>query len=243
MFVAEQQRDVDANLGRIKRLQEVKALAPLVEVIATVARQTNFLAINAAIEAARAGEAGRGFAVVAGEIRQLSNRTAEAAVDIGRMINAATDGIDSELHAAQNAADRYSSSGNMRKGLQDVREMQDRLVEASSRLLSFIDAVKDGHDEVVRQLSGALGQMQFHDVMRQQVEQVQSAMRGLDEHLQAMAGQLSDQPWDPSRLLSVKQRLDAQVAGYVMHSQRRSHEQVTGEVLTESQQRPPIELF
>lgn len=243
MFVSEQERDVEANLGRIKRLQEVKALAPLVEVISTVARQTNYLAINAAIEAARAGEAGRGFAVVAGEIRQLSNRTAEAAVDIGRKISAATDGIDTELHAAENAADRYSASGHMRKGLQDVREMQDRLVQASSRLLGFIDAVKDGHDAVVEQLSGALGQIQFHDVMRQQVEQVQSALRELDEHLQDMAGQLSDQAWEPERLFGVKQRLAAQVQAYVMHSQRSVHERVTGDVLTQGQPRPAIELF
>ena len=91
MFVETQETEVTANLERLRRLQGVKALSPLVDVIASVARQTNFLSINAAIEAARAGETGRGFAVVAAEIRELSNRTATVAVDIASQINAAND--------------------------------------------------------------------------------------------------------------------------------------------------------
>ena len=80
------------------------SIVQVISVIETIAAQTNLLALNAAIEAARAGESGRGFAVVANEVKELARATADATIEVRRMIT----GIRAETAAAMTVIEEAS---------------------------------------------------------------------------------------------------------------------------------------
>ena len=69
--------------------EKVSAINESISIIDQIAFQTNILSLNAAVEAATAGEAGKGFAVVAAEVRNLANRSAEAAKEIKNIVESA----------------------------------------------------------------------------------------------------------------------------------------------------------
>lgn len=92
--------DLSRTMDAIR--QSSGKVADIIQVIDTIAFQTNILALNAAVEAARAGDSGRGFAVVASEVRALAQRSATAAREIKSLINASSLEVEAgHRHAGQ----------------------------------------------------------------------------------------------------------------------------------------------
>ena len=108
--------DVTANATQMEDLaQKVHGISKVLDVIRSIAEQTNLRALNAAIEAARAGDAGRGFAVVADEVRALAHRTQQSTQEIEQMIGGIQQGTDSAVGSMQQSNVRARATLDLAK--------------------------------------------------------------------------------------------------------------------------------
>ena len=112
-----------------------RKISDIIGVIDGIAFQTNILALNAAVEAARAGEQGRGFAVVAGEVRNLTQRSAEAAKEIKALIGASVDKVEAGSRLVSDAGSAMDDIVNQ------VRRVSDLINEISASTLEQTEGI------------------------------------------------------------------------------------------------------
>jgi methyl-accepting chemotaxis protein len=233
------------DLERVQAVvRESQQLNTLVELIRTIAAQTNLLALNAAIEAARAGEAGRGFAVVADEVRKLSSQTAEAVTRISEGIGRVTGTIESQFKEKLSQANLEGERVILERFTGQMDEMEGRYTNLINRQGEVLATIHSGSGRLSSMFVQAMASVQFQDVVRQQLEHVNHAVTRLDDHLRQLAKVLRE-PGNDSFPEPVSRQINAMFDGYVMDRQRQSHVRGTGggKNAAPTDAGPRIELF
>ena len=214
-----------ANQVRVRAVAEqVRQLTPLAALITDISRQTNLLAINASIEAARAGREGAGFKVVAAEVRRLSTQTETAARQISEGIALAAGSIDSEMSSAE-SLQGHSAAQELTDIAQHIQTMSDTLSDVVPYLGELSGSMDVGMASVTEDIINTLGDMQFQDINRQLLEQINAALASLAEHFSQLYALIDGQAPPPPMLL--EELLARWTNNYVMHSQRIAHAQGT----------------
>jgi len=129
--------DVRRTYQLIEQLDTVaKRTVEVVDLIRSIAEQTNLLALNATIEAARAGEAGKGFAVVASEVKNLANQTAKATDDVQAQIEAMTSATASVVEAMRGVGGVIETVNSVASSISAAIEEQGAATRAISTNVS-----------------------------------------------------------------------------------------------------------
>ena len=151
-------RNADTTISALTA--SAQQVGEIVELIQTIARRTNLLALNASIEAARGGEAGRGFAVVASEVKELANQTSRATEKIAEQIRDMQDTTGASVSALRSIAGQIHQLETTAVSIATAVDQQSVAGQDLARSIDLAARGTErvtGHIEEVRQMALSTG--------------------------------------------------------------------------------------
>jgi methyl-accepting chemotaxis protein len=184
----------DLNAGIELASQSINELAKdtvsvgsILNVITSIAEQTNLLALNAAIEAARAGEQGRGFAVVADEVRALASKTADATKEIREVLARLKTAAESSVNTMDGAISKASDNEKYAQDTGNVlKSIQEKIVSIN-RMNTHIASATEQQSQVATEVGNNVVEMNasFDETLK-----ILSEVQGVSQGLQGLADEL-----------------------------------------------------